>query len=186
MRTRRRTAEVLLSRPLPQSKPSAAAALPFPLLWAFHGRPLSETISCVLAHHSARRRARRLPPDRARRVSLLSPVGNVVEPGSRAVERDEGQSFGHNLCGSVPPCVKAPPGLRHVPRWRHDFRGRKRAGPSPGARLAINRGIRHQMKIEAVCTRVTSRPYTNARGVTTTYFDAMWMSPPWPRCACCP
>lgn len=115
MRTRRRTAEVLLSRPLPQSKPSAAAALPFPLLWAFHGRPLSETISCVLAHHSAKRRARRLPPERARRVSLLSPVGIVGAPASASEEsrsnglalsgseaRDEGQSFGHNLCGSVP------------------------------------------------------------------------------------
>ncbi len=31
------------------------------------------------------------------------------------------------------------------------------------------------MKIEAVCTRVTSRPYTNQRGVTTTYYDATWM-----------
>ncbi|MBV6499014.1 MAG: hypothetical protein CJBNEKGG_01246 [Prosthecobacter sp.] len=98
MRTRRRTAEVLLSRPLPQSKPSAAAALPF----CVHGWTMEQTISCVLAHHSAKRRARRLPPERARRVSLLSLVGNVVEPGSRAVERDEGQSFGHNLCGSVP------------------------------------------------------------------------------------
>lgn len=31
------------------------------------------------------------------------------------------------------------------------------------------------MKIEAVCTRVTSRPYTNQRGVTMTYYDATWM-----------
>lgn len=102
MRTRRRTAEVLLSRPLPKSKPSAAAALPFPLCWAFEGRPLSDTISYVLEFASSKRRARRGPPERARRVSFLSPVGNVGEPGSRAVERDEGQEFGHNLCGSVP------------------------------------------------------------------------------------
>lgn len=94
MRTRRRTAEVLLSRPLPKSKPSAAAALPFPLCWAFEGRPLSDTISYVLEFASLKRRARRGPPERARRVSFLSPVGNVGAPGSRAVERDEGQEFG--------------------------------------------------------------------------------------------
>jgi hypothetical protein len=107
MRTRRRTAEVLLSRPLPKSKPSAAAALPFPLCWAFEGRPLSDTISYVLEYASSKRRARRGPPERARRVSFLSPVGIVGAPASASEEsrsnglalsgseeRDEGQEFG--------------------------------------------------------------------------------------------
>lgn len=115
MRTRRRTAEVLLSRPLHPSKPAAGPALPFPLAWAYQDRPLSKTLSHVLASFSATRGARRLPPERARRVSFLSPVGIVGAPASASEEsrsnglalsgseeRDEGQEFGHNLCGSVP------------------------------------------------------------------------------------
>lgn len=31
------------------------------------------------------------------------------------------------------------------------------------------------MKIEAVCIKVKDRPYTNQKGVTTTYFDAAFM-----------
>lgn len=31
------------------------------------------------------------------------------------------------------------------------------------------------MRIEAQAVQVTSRPYTNQKGVTTTYYDAFWL-----------
>lgn len=31
------------------------------------------------------------------------------------------------------------------------------------------------MKIEAVASQVVSRPYTNQKGVTSTYYDAFWL-----------
>lgn len=82
MRTRRRTAEVLLSRPLPQSKPVVAPALSF----CVEGWTFAQTASLLKSkpqHGIACGKRRRSRPNRGRRCPLLS-LAEVGAPGSRA------------------------------------------------------------------------------------------------------
>lgn len=82
MRKRRTSTEVLLSRPLPQSKPQVAPALSF----CVEGWTFTQTASLLKSkpqHGIACGKRRRSRPNRVRRCPLLS-LAEVGAPGSRA------------------------------------------------------------------------------------------------------